>query len=385
MYEFELYPQQMNFMKARGLSAFIAGIGSGKTFVGSLKSIMHAQPNTLGMIVAPSYKMLKDSTLRTFKEIAGDALLDINKQEMIGYVQGGAEILLRSADNPESLRGPNLHWIWIDEGSLCKDGTWEICIGRIRAGGEFGSLWVTGTPKGKNHWTYKVIDQLEITRATTLDNPYASKQWIESLLKAYKGNFLRQEVYGDFVSFEGLVYTIFDQSTHVMRRKIDRESEVFFAVDEGYTNPAVVLKIRKTSDASYHVEEEWYERGKLHSQIVEAALEMANQQGGSVIVDRSAAALRAEFRNAGFEVKSSQGRVLDGINTVLTLLTEKGIGGIPRLTVDPSCVNTINEFESYIWKDGKDEPVKEYDHAMDALRYGITSKPEPRKAQQSRW
>jgi hypothetical protein len=32
-------------------------------------------------------------------------------------------------------------------------------------------------------------------------------------------------------------------------------------------------------------------------------------------------------------------------------------------------VNTINEFESYIWKPGKDEPVKENDHALDALRY----------------
>jgi hypothetical protein len=32
-------------------------------------------------------------------------------------------------------------------------------------------------------------------------------------------------------------------------------------------------------------------------------------------------------------------------------------------------VNTINEFESYVWKDGKDEPQKENDHAMDAIRY----------------
>ena len=39
------------------------------------------------------------------------------------------------------------------------------------------------------------------------------------------------------------------------------------------------------------------------------------------------------------------------------------------MTVDPSCVNTINEFESYVWKEGKDEPVKEWDHAMDATRY----------------
>jgi phage terminase large subunit len=45
------------------------------------------------------------------------------------------------------------------------------------------------------------------------------------------------------------------------------------------------------------------------------------------------------------------------------------------LTVDPSCVNTISEFESYQYPDGRrgnsDNPIKENDHAMDALRYGI--------------
>jgi phage terminase large subunit len=60
--------------------------------------------------------------------------------------------------------------------------------------------------------------------------------------------------------------------------------------------------------------------------------------------------------------------VLDGITKVQDYLKIQG-DGKPRLTVDPSCVNTINEFESYVWKENKDEPVKDNDHAMDALRY----------------
>ncbi len=65
-----------------------------------------------------------------------------------------------------------------------------------------------------------------------------------------------------------------------------------------------------------------------------------------------------------------KGRVLDGITAVQGYLAIQG-DGRPRLTVDPSCVDTINEFESYVWKPEKDEPVKENDHAMDALRYAI--------------
>ena len=50
--------------------------------------------------------------------------------------------------------------------------------------------------------------------------------------------------------------------------------------------------------------------------------------------------------------------------------------GRPRLTVEPHCVNTIAEFESYCWKENregeyKDEPEKANDHAMDALRYCV--------------
>jgi phage terminase large subunit len=46
-------------------------------------------------------------------------------------------------------------------------------------------------------------------------------------------------------------------------------------------------------------------------------------------------------------------------------------------TIEPKCTNLIREFSSYRWnetKEGrndKEEPVKENDHAMDALRYMV--------------
>ena len=48
------------------------------------------------------------------------------------------------------------------------------------------------------------------------------------------------------------------------------------------------------------------------------------------------------------------------------------------LTVDPSCVNLIAEVETYHYPDNRtesDKPVKEFDHAIDALRYGLASEP----------
>jgi hypothetical protein len=63
-----------------------------------------------------------------------------------------------------------------------------------------------------------------------------------------------------------------------------------------------------------------------------------------------------------------KGRVLDGIGRVQNLLAVAG-DGKPRLAIDPSCVQTIAEMESYCWKEGKDEPEKQNDHAMDTIRY----------------
>ena len=66
----------------------------------------------------------------------------------------------------------------------------------------------------------------------------------------------------------------------------------------------------------------------------------------------------------------AKNNVEDGIRVVGTKLNQEAI-----IFAD-SCVNTIQEFGSYIWDEaaaahGGDRPVKEHDHAMDALRYFV--------------
>ena len=53
---------------------------------------------------------------------------------------------------------------------------------------------------------------------------------------------------------------------------------------------------------------------------------------------------------------------------VATLLNQGAI------LIDKNCDNLIKEFASYIWdakaaEKGEDKPVKEHDHALDAVRY----------------
>jgi PBSX family phage terminase large subunit len=367
--EIELYKTQFDFVNCNDrFTAMLGGVGSGKTLAGSVKSIRYALPKTLGLVVAPTYRMLQDATIRTYRKINEELIASYNKTDSNIVLKNGAEILFRSSDDPDKLRGPNINWAWMDEAGLSKKGTWEIVIGRLRADGQAGPCWVTTTPKGKN-WLYDMHKQMTVFKSATTQNPYLSKEFVKSLLDSYTGEFLRQEVYGEFARFEGLVYPDFNEDVHVKKR--DPKGFIYWglAIDEGYTNPAVILLIGVDSDGRKHIHQEFYERGKLQSDVVAMAQEMAaGKNVTEVAVDSSAAGLIADLRNVGLPAVPQKGRILDGIHVVQEHLKIQG-DGKPYLTVDPSCVNTINEFQSYVWKPGKDEPVKEMDHAMDAARY----------------
>lgn len=376
MSDIELSSQQMRFLQCQDrFTAFIGGIGSGKTYAGCVKDLVYAaKPRTLGLVVAPTYPMLQDATLRTFKELAGDAIIQFNKSDLIMTIRGGGEILFRSADNPDRLRGPNLHWAHMDEGALCPPGTWEIIIGRLRADGKAGPCWITTTPNGRN-WLYHRRSDMTIFRSRTQDNPYLAGEFIKSLENAYTGEFARQELEGEFISLEGLVYP-FREDVHIQERNLAEFTRFALAMDEGYTNPAVILLIGIDGDGRLHVFREFYERGKLQRDVVETARQWHEEYRCEMVaVDAAAAGLIADLRDVGLPAMPYKGRVLDGITAVQALLKVQG-DGKPRLTVDPGCFNVINEFESYIWKPEKDEPVKENDHSMDALRYFVVSEAE---------
>lgn len=361
---------QMAFLTCQDrFTAFIGGIGSGKTYAGCVKDIVNAkEPGSLGLIVAPTYPMLRDATLRTFQEVAGDAIDTFNKAEMTMSIKGGGEILFRSADNPDRLRGPNLHWAHIDEGAMCPPGTWEVIIGRLRADGKAGPCWITTTPNGRN-WLYHRREQFTLFKARTKDNPYLAPEFVQSLENSYTGEFARQELDGEFVSLEGLVYPMFGESVHIAKRNDSEMRRWFLAMDEGYTNPAVILLVGEDSDGRIHIAREYYERGKLQKDVVATARAWANERViDTVAVDAAAAGLIADLRDVGLPAHPHKGRVLDGITKVQSYLKVQG-DGRPRMTVDPECKNLINEFESHVWRPEKDEPVKENDHALDALRY----------------
>jgi phage terminase large subunit len=371
-----LLPSQRRFWHSEAKHpAFVGGIGSGKTFVGSLKAISMTSEGD-GMVVAPTFPMLRDVTQRTFFELLDATNIPYSFNKAEGKLEvNGHIVLFRSADNPERLRGPNLTWFYIDEAALCREKVWDILIGRLRVGETTG--WITTTPKGfdwiHNRWVEQGLAGYELVNSHTEENRHLPIDYVADLKASYTGEFARQELEGGFVAFEGLVYD-FRHEAHVIKPFTPPEDwQRFRAIDYGYTNPFVCLWGTVDGDGRLYIYDEHYQSKQLldyHAELIKA-----RGKAAWTVADHDAQE-NAEMTRRGVQTMPAQKEVISGIQKVSARLAPAG-DGKPRLFVTENCKNLIREFGLYQWqgsKDGrneKEEPVKENDHALDALRYMV--------------
>jgi len=212
-----LYRAQYDFHHSpAAYKGFVAGIGSGKSFAGAYDLIRRAKAGSLYMMAAPTSKQLKDSSMRSLVELARDLgfYKDLDKSNLILTLGNGAEVLLRSMDDPDSARGPNLAGVWLDEATLMPHEAYTIAIGRLRQHGTQGWLSLTGTPKGRRHWTYKVFGPNEdgtpkkgvaVFTARTRDNPFLPPGFEDKLREQYTSALAAQELDAEWLDLEGSV------------------------------------------------------------------------------------------------------------------------------------------------------------------------------------
>jgi len=374
----KVLPKQKRFITSQAkYPAFIGGVGSGKTYAGCLRALLRLDAGMDGMVIAPTYPMLRDVVQRTFLDWCNrlDIRYSFSKSEEKAEV-AGAVILFRSSDQPERLRGPNLNWIYMDEAALMTERTWKVALGRLRVGTP--SAWITTTPAGFNwvwrQWVDKQDPAYELIHATSPENTFLPKGYVADLRANYTGEFAAQEIEGDFVAFEGLVYPEFSREIHVQEKDVGAASGLHRSIDFGYTNPFVCLWGATDEDGRLHIYDEHYRPKMLikeHAGVIKARPGVF----GFTVADHDAQDV-AELGAVGISSRPAQKDVIRGIQKLKARLAVQP-DGRPRLTVSPRCSNTIREFGSYRWgetKEGrneKEEPVKENDHAMDALRYMV--------------
>jgi predicted phage terminase large subunit-like protein len=213
----QLHEAQRDFLRSEAVfRAFCGGIGSGKSWAGAYDLARRTKDGRLYMVCAPTYSMLSDATFRMFLQVAGEDLGIINPGDVKRsappsiLLRTGAEVLFRSADEPDRLRGPNLSGVWLDEASLMPVDAFTVAIGRLREAGEQGWLTATFTPKGRQHWTYETFatgrPNTALFTCRTSDNPFLPAAFEATVRAQYTSALAAQELEGQFIDAGGALF-----------------------------------------------------------------------------------------------------------------------------------------------------------------------------------
>jgi predicted phage terminase large subunit-like protein len=201
-------PQRAFWASDARFRLFVGGVGSGKTHAGAIE-VLRMPARTVGMVIAPNFRMLRDATLRSLHSVLGRMIVDEQKVNMNLTLSNGTTVMLRSADDPSRLRGPNLGWAWLDEAAIMDREVWDVVIGRLREAPS--RAWLTTTPAGMN-WVYDVAQRAHsdpdyaVMRASTRSNPYLPQGYVQSLATSYTSEYAAQEIDGEFLAAGGAIF-----------------------------------------------------------------------------------------------------------------------------------------------------------------------------------
>ena len=211
-------------------TAIISGIQGGKTFAGAVWSRMQYDnnPDDDGLICAPTYKILSQSTLPKFFEINKDLKPYYKESKGIIEVPGRKGVIyIRSTENPNVIEGMTLRWIWPDEAGQMKLQAWINIQGRVSI--LKGKVFITSTPYLFNWLVTDFYKQWKdgnrdynVVQFRSVDNPYFPQEEFERVKNTMDKRTFERRYCGLFTKMEGLVYDDFIYSTHVIENVPDK-------------------------------------------------------------------------------------------------------------------------------------------------------------------
>lgn len=323
-------------------------------------------------ILRPMFQILAAKGI-TYKYIRSSDDKHIEIGSNIYYLFGAS-----TEASQDVLQGLTAAGAYGDEAALFPQSFIEQMIGRCSV--PKSKIWLNCNPESPYHFLKtdyidKAAEKKILHLHFTLDdNLSLSNEIKERYKRMYSGLWYQRMIEGKWVLAEGVIYDMFDKEKHIVSEIPYLEHE-WVAIDYGTGNPTVFLH-QGFAKGKYYTADEYYYSGRdtgIQKTDIEYSHDLQDFTSGkrfTVIVDPSAASFIAQLRKDGFMVIEAENSVLDGIRFVASMLEQN------KCLVHESCINTIGETASYVWDDkaqerGEDKPLKQHDHAMDALRYGI--------------
>lgn len=378
-------------------------VRSGKTVIMSLSFVLWATANfngtnfgmagkTIGSFKRNVWFTLKIMLMgRGFKiyklSEVGDNVFVISKNgvENYFYIFGG-----KDEKSQDLVQGFTAGGFFFDEVALMPQSFVNQAIARCSEEGS--KLWFNCNPDGPFHW-FKVewLDRLEEQNAFRLhflldDNPSLSKGKIEQYKRRYRGIFYERFILGLWVMAEGVIYSMFCREYVI--KAIPATVKIikrWIGVDYGQSNATVFLAIGLGSDNKLYIMDEYYHSGKdapiqkspkgyaidFRKWLIKNGTDEMPMQYEHIFIDPSAKGFMLQLHEEGVrKIRQADNEVLKGLELTSSIIEND------MLRILAKCKHTIAEFSAYRWdpkaqEKGMDVPIKQFDHAMDALRYVV--------------
>lgn len=369
------------------------GVRAGKTFINNILFLMElqrarAQADEDG-VAEPMYILgaYSSGTLQTnvLQEITNEFGVEFKFDRHNNFTLFGVKVITTftsSISGLGAIRGMTSYGAYINEASLANREVFNEILNRCSAEG--ARIIADTNPDYPSHWLkVDYIDKAdgEIIvpfHFTLFDNSFLSERYKENLLATTpSGTMTDRDIYGLWTIGEGAVYSDFDRNTMILDpEEIPTDLRYTVGVDWGYEHYGTMVVLGEDPKGTYYLVEEHAYKHKHIDEWLDIAKGIANRYGERINFWCDSA--RPEYVNAlymaGLRANNANKDRLAGVAEVAKKIKSKAF------YVTSGAKKFLDEVDQYVWSPRGDEPIKEHDDVLDAVRYAIYSE---RRSRQS--
>lgn len=281
-------PQSKFLQMTQKFRAFVAGFGSGKTWVGCMAMANHAlsYPHVNQGYFAPTYAHIRDIYFPTIEEVCYDYGLTVKIRKgdkEVDIIDGRKRlctVICRSMDNPANIIGFKIGHALVDEIDVMPTqkarDAWMKLPARLRwkdekryQKGVKNGIDVTTTPEGFKFVYQQFVEfvqqhpkkayQYGLIQASTYDNAAnLNDDYIEALLNTYPEELISAYLNGQFVNLAaGTVYYAYHKENHRSLAFVEPNDLLRIGMDFNVTNMSAVVYVLRNNDTEWHAVDEF--------------------------------------------------------------------------------------------------------------------------------